>query len=160
GHCVNGVCCDTECTGICEACDDPSTLGTCRPIEGDPHSGRRCGGEGACKGSCDGKKPRECTFPDESVRCGPSSCGGGSERHRACDAAGSCSLVTEGCSPYLCGADACKTSCDTSADCAETFVCLSHHCLKIVRAACTDEHTLTDPRGRKRDCSPYLCDPE
>ena len=36
GFCVDGVCCNTACTGQCEACNLAATLGTCSPANGVP----------------------------------------------------------------------------------------------------------------------------
>src|SRR4029079_17080564 len=43
------------------------------------------------------------------------------------------------CSPYLCGAAACKTTCATTADCVSGFTCQGYFCtnLKPNGAACT-----------------------
>ena len=36
GFCVKGICCNTACTGQCEACDLAATPGTCSPANGVP----------------------------------------------------------------------------------------------------------------------------
>src|SRR5262245_10884339 len=33
GHCVDGVCCATACTGTCQSCATPGAIGTCLPAE-------------------------------------------------------------------------------------------------------------------------------
>src|SRR3954471_2074673 len=32
GFCADGVCCNTQCTGACVACNQPSTLGQCSAV--------------------------------------------------------------------------------------------------------------------------------
>lgn len=53
--CVDGVCCDNACNGVCRACNLPGHIGTCynRPVGTDPDgdcrvTGFSCGGNGAC----------------------------------------------------------------------------------------------------------------
>ena len=36
GHCVDGLCCDTECDGQCESCKQPDSLGICKAVKGVP----------------------------------------------------------------------------------------------------------------------------
>jgi hypothetical protein len=49
GNCVDGVCCDSTCTGACQACNINGTLGTCSPVA-------QLGTDAACMGAvaCDG----------------------------------------------------------------------------------------------------------
>lgn len=49
GYCVDGVCCDTACTGACLACDEPGKAGTCSPISGAPRPGHPACGAALCK---------------------------------------------------------------------------------------------------------------
>jgi len=59
-NCVDGYCCNTACTGQCEACDVPSYLGVCVPVVGQPPHGARascspflnCGTGGTCAATC------------------------------------------------------------------------------------------------------------
>ncbi len=57
-RCVDGVCCDTGCTEACNACDLPSSKGTCSPTSGAPRAGHAsCApyltcSAGACGPSC------------------------------------------------------------------------------------------------------------
>lgn len=88
--CVDGFCCDTSCTGVCEACNVPGKEGTCSPTTGAPAHGA-CDGDktGACAGSCDGKNRAACNYP--AVACGPAaSCAGGTASLAATCKAGTC----------------------------------------------------------------------
>ena len=51
GSCVDGVCCDAPCTGICLQCSTPGSNGSCRPIPAgqDPHD--ECPGNAVCNGT-------------------------------------------------------------------------------------------------------------
>lgn len=56
GYCVDGVCCEVECGGLCETCNG-SVAGTCEPFAEltDPENscgGYYCDGNGDCLGSC------------------------------------------------------------------------------------------------------------
>ena len=91
GHCVDGVCCDTACTGQCQACDLPDAhgkLGTCSTVmSGGVHGTRTaCTDDGSgCGGACAGD-PTQCGYPTHS--CGmPAGC-----THGAVNSAASCSL--------------------------------------------------------------------
>jgi hypothetical protein len=127
GHCVDTRCCDTLCTGQCEACDVAGSEGTCTAVTGSPHGSRTdCTNEGAtCGGSCDGSNTSACTYPTSSTTCGAASCTGGVETHAAtCDGSGDCAAPsTASCGAYACGATACKTSCSTVSDCASGNYC-------------------------------------
>jgi hypothetical protein len=57
GHCVDGVCCNSACTGPCVACNIPGLLGTCTNLAAGsdasdaecPGATVACDGAGACK---------------------------------------------------------------------------------------------------------------
>lgn len=74
--CVDSVCCDSPCTGTCEACNVAGKEGRCSPVTGKPRRGT-CDGDqtGPCAGTCDGTQGAECTYP--AVACGKGSCAGG-----------------------------------------------------------------------------------
>ncbi len=46
GHCVDGVCCESDCQGTCLACNAPGALGTCGPAA----NGTSCSDGDACNG--------------------------------------------------------------------------------------------------------------
>jgi len=137
--CVDGLCCDTACSGTCESCvaalkqsglDD----GACGPIKdgSDPREGcapstQLCGADGACNGA------GACRLFTPAGRA----CGSG----LVCDGAGSCAppagatcdgdhiaTSAEGaiqdCSPYKCESNgACKQRCGSVDDCAAPAAC-------------------------------------
>ncbi|MFO0608769.1 MAG: dickkopf-related protein [Polyangiales bacterium] len=142
GFCVDGVCCNAACAGQCEACDNPDSLGTCSPIRGTPHGGRRaCAGTGTCGGACDGTNRTACTFPNDQTQCGMPSCMSGTETQAAtCDGRGSCSPArSRDCGRYACSATACRTSCDTDVECAAGNFCRDGMCVASIPngMACT-----------------------
>jgi hypothetical protein len=138
GSCVDGVCCDGPCDKGCEACtaalkqtgrDD----GVCGPIrEGtDPRnacaaSGVPCGADGQCNGTgacrvaapvgvaCDVGKT--CDGAGSCIEPGHATCDGD---HLAKGADGK----PQDCSPYKCESGACRTSCESVADCISPNVC-------------------------------------
>lgn len=50
GFCVDGVCCDTACAGLCQACNVPGMTGTCGPVQLGMDPANECN-PGACNGS-------------------------------------------------------------------------------------------------------------
>src|SRR5262249_23761521 len=52
GFCVDGVCCNSACAGTCQACNLPSSSGTCSAIpQGGTDTNPSCSGAQACDGS-------------------------------------------------------------------------------------------------------------
>jgi hypothetical protein len=99
GFCVDGVCCNSACTGVCESCVEAET--------GDPN--------GVCAPIAPG------------TQCAPGSCvSGTATAPSTCDANGTCvpGLMTS-CNPYVCdaGTMTCKTMCASNADCAAPATC-------------------------------------
>lgn len=128
GLCVDGVCCNTTCTGQCAACDVPGLEGTCSPSNGAPHGTRpSCGGTGGvCGAHCDGSDTTTCHPALTGTSCGASvGCSGGSlvQGPGACDGAGACSQPAISCLPYMCfgppdlATAQCMTSCQTDGYC-------------------------------------------
>jgi hypothetical protein len=132
GHCVDGYCCDSECTDACAACDVSDKLGQCSAVTGPSHGSRSCMGSGMCGGTCNGVATA-CTYPATSVICGPA-CNG------HCDGTGGCTAMGTGSCPngFACGANACKTSCATTADCAPDFMCQAPNCVRMPESDCLD----------------------
>jgi len=98
GHCIDGVCCESTCSGQCQACDDPLQLGKCVPVTGTPHNASKrgaCTGNGVngCGGKCDGTNVAACIYPATSKPCVSPSCSNNMGAAGAnCDGAGSCNI--------------------------------------------------------------------
>jgi hypothetical protein len=52
GHCADGVCCDTACTGSCRACNLSGTIGVCTNIPSGQDPANECAGTASCNGAC------------------------------------------------------------------------------------------------------------
>jgi hypothetical protein len=138
--CVDGVCCQSACTGRCEFCASPAARGQCLPVregapdpraasgvtdparvcldEGPQSCGRngRCDGEGGCEHYEDGTVCRAPRCDEEdNEEFGQSICQDGE-----CESPDGVS-----CAPYQgCGGARCLRNCDGDDDnCAEHFFC-------------------------------------
>ncbi len=128
GHCVEGICCDTECTDRCHSCVLSGSLGKCTveptgvDLRHECGPGRSCLGtcsQGACVGSGAGTQcdaPR-CTGPSTGV--GPATC------DKAGGSCGTDKAVVFDCSPYVCepAFGECRGTCTQSDECAQGFYC-------------------------------------
>jgi hypothetical protein len=86
GFCAQGVCCDSSCTGECQACDQADRAGLCSPIK-----------EGACGAACDGDHTLKQTgAPD--VDCAPFKCEGPRCKN-------TCASVKDCAAPFVCNLD-------------------------------------------------------
>jgi hypothetical protein len=112
-NCVDGVCCNTPCSGFCQACNLPSSIGSCTqvPVGTDPR--QTCPkGTGVCTATCG--QAGLCGFPDNSTTCKPADCEGTAKRYNGaiCDGKGAC--VDQGetaCGAYLCANAVCPAGC-------------------------------------------------
>ena|GEM_PF-3032678 len=50
GHCVDGVCCESACDGVCEACDVAEQTGLCVAYAAGTDPANECSGDGVCSG--------------------------------------------------------------------------------------------------------------
>jgi hypothetical protein len=131
-NCVEGICCDTACSGLCKTCALQSSLGVCSNIpSGMPDDGggctaqseMSCGNDGTCNGG------GACRKWGNTVQCAPASCPAGSTtmtKAANCDGAGMCSTAqTQSCGNFRCDTVTmmCKTSCTSDADCASGRAC-------------------------------------
>ncbi|MES1178722.1 MAG: MYXO-CTERM sorting domain-containing protein [Myxococcales bacterium] len=126
GHCADGVCCDTACTGQCEACSGvpDAKAGTCSPVTGDPLGKRTAcaASDAACGGSCDGKNRLSCIYPAQGKVCRPGACTDGKATVNAyCDGHGACPAAVsvtceKGCEGKVCAGDECVSDKDCGDD--------------------------------------------
>jgi len=133
-NCVDGVCCNSSCTGKCEACDVAGSVGTCSPVpSGQPHGTRTpCSGSGLCAAQCNGSSRTACgSLPTSTTVCVAASCGAGTETWQSnCDGFGNCPTPTmKLCGAYGCGATTCKTTCTGVSDCASGYFCSGSSCV-------------------------------
>ena len=138
--CVDGVCCDTDCSGLCHSCVAASKVsgadGTCglAKVGTDPHescsdsSASSCGTNGVCDGAgaCQRYAVGTVCSVDTCMYTKRSTPG-------ACSAAGQCvgSIVTECNAGYQCVAGACASSCSDNAACSAGYLCQAGSCAKI-----------------------------
>lgn len=76
--CADKVCCNVRCSGTCEACDLPGSLGTCTAIPAGEDPAEECGYLG-CDGYYQGWDGNKC-YLGTTVAAGQAACNGG----RAC----------------------------------------------------------------------------
>lgn len=163
--CADGVCCNSACSGQCQACDIAPNVGTCTPVppKGAPRPGHPpCAGAGACAGTCDGVNMATCIYPGATQTCS-SVCADGRETVNACDGAGACATTA---TPRACGAYACNEAktgclvkCANDSDCAAGYACRAETC-NPVAARCSDDGKSSIGAGSvATSCGDYRCDP-
>jgi hypothetical protein len=150
--CVDGVCCDDECLGQCEACDVEGSEGECVAVEGEPHGDRdACESDGSeCGGSCDGVETDGCAYPGEDVQCRAPSCVDGmAVLEASCVGTGSCpDERTQECAPYLCADDLCDGDCTVDVDCVEGSFCSAGVCAEVLGDGEACDHAEMCSSGR------------
>ena len=152
GNCVDSVCCNTACTGLCQACakllKTAGNDGECGNAKAsiDPHD--QCGAEGkngcGLNGSCNGSGACD-TWASTSETCGSNVCSIDrlQSQGQKCTAANTCSASGgTTCGKYLCvpASGQCGASCGNDADCLTGYYCdgLSQCAAKLsVSSACT-----------------------
>jgi len=135
GHCVDGVCCATACTGACLACNQAGSLGMCLPVpvgKSDPHAVCKDGGVAACgrNGLCDGAGG--CALYPAGVMCAAGTCRNATlVSPKRCDGQGACQTAADvDCTPYRCdpSTTACYTSCTLTLQCSMRHTCTGSAC--------------------------------
>jgi hypothetical protein len=152
GFCVDGVCCNSVCSGACRSCAVTGHEGTCTNYDAqtDPESEcgscRVCNGGGVCAGATDGTDPKDncsqqaastcgrdgacdgaggCRLWGSGTQCAGQSCSG-STRYPAstCDGSGTCVPGNgQSCAPYTCLGTDCRLSCTLHTDCTTGNYC-------------------------------------
>jgi hypothetical protein len=136
GHCADGVCCASACTGPCTACNQPGLGGMCLAValgKPDPHNVCKDAGATSCmqNGLCD--SAGGCALYPATTTCASGSCTK-ALLHPAhhCDGKGACVVPTDtDCTPWRCdpATTACFTSCQNSTvQCAPRHLCLNMTC--------------------------------
>lgn len=129
--CVDGVCCENDCTEACHACAGALTGqadGLCAPVLAgedpdddceDETGSDVCGNDGTCNGE------GECRKVGAGQVCAEPSCSGKTFTPAAtCDGDGACATpTTEDCGQYPCAATGCSKSCSSQGDCSATSYC-------------------------------------
>ena len=129
--CIDGVCCNSACDGLCVACGGSDAPGSCRAAAAgtDPRDACPDDGNASCgrTGVCDGKQACQ-LFPAETL-CGPAECRSGHIATAKCDGLGTCATAnTTNCYPYICAAASCNRSCTTSSECLGAAECFGNVC--------------------------------
>lgn len=149
GYCVDGICCNSSCTGMCQACSAAKkgygADGMCEPIKDgtDPENecaamgtGAICTGDGVCNGS------GACRASTSGTICAIAACVGNVANQEAtCNPSGFCTPKgSTSCAPYACDTATakCRTTCTGDGDCVAGTRCVSGACTaKANGAACT-----------------------
>ncbi|MDB4970999.1 MAG: Flagellar hook-length control protein FliK [Myxococcales bacterium] len=150
-HCVDGVCCDTACTGTCQYCALSATKGTCSlaPTTTDPRSvcPAGTGGNAICSpGGCTGTT-MACRVAAVNTACS-ASCANNTAATTTCNATGSCAQTggSAACGAYACvvgggGTQAtCNSSCATDGECNQpVYACntTTQQCALALGKTCT-----------------------
>ncbi len=111
-HCVDGRCCDTACTGTCEACDVAGSIGKCTNVaSGPPRAPKTCGAYATCSsGACS-------TTCSSDVDCSTGSycllgaCVSKKSNAASCGTAGECASGV--CAAGICCDRACDGECES-----------------------------------------------
>lgn len=172
GFCIDGVCCDTLCDGLCAACRGDLKVdgvsGTCGFAKEGSDTRDDCLADEptTCQrdGTCDGAG--RCKKYAKGTSCGADVCSGNRAVARVCDGIGGCGEAAVGidCAPYVCDLSkgACTDSCARDVDCTGFATCdvEANKCVGAdpsTQIKCDGDHTLLLPDGTKADCGAYKC---
>jgi hypothetical protein len=147
GFCVDGVCCESACAGVCSSCALPSALGRCTPVPAGTPDPRRAAGVTDPARVCADQGAASC---GTNGRCDGA---GGCERYAAgtvcraeqcdrktnlwtppgvCGPGGCVAPEPRGCAPYRCGVqgERCASVCASQDDCEAPALCAAGSCGK------------------------------
>lgn len=107
GHCIEGVCCDTECAGDCYTCVLAGNVGTCTPVPAGTNLPPSCVTDVTVTNQCDGNGN---TIPITAQDCKPGVCNAtGDACVRRCDVNAECYVDA-----YCCFEAECRAACGIS----------------------------------------------
>ena len=132
-HCVAGLCCNSACTGTCQACSTVLTggsNGTCGPISaGKPAPANQCtaatcGNDGNCNGA------GACEQVASGTDCSGATCTNGELTAAGTCGGGTCNPgATTSCDGYSCVGHVCRTTCNAGAPCLAGYNCTANACV-------------------------------
>jgi len=110
GQCVDGVCCNSSCSGICQRCSLPGSVGTCTVIPNGQDPDNECSGATTCNGAggCTSllNNGSACTLGSQCLSgqcvdgvCCNSSCAGVCQRCNLAGTLGTCTNILNGQDP-------------------------------------------------------------
>jgi hypothetical protein len=134
--CVDGVCCDSACTGTCVNCGLSTSRGRCTNVAAgvlDPRGVCRDLGAAMCRtnGRCDGN--RACQTYTPGTICLGASCNANGHQitQQSTCRNGVCTPpAATPCAPYKCNGAACGNTCATNNDCQAPNTCINGSCGK------------------------------
>jgi hypothetical protein len=142
GHCVDGLCCDTACSGACDSCDLPGGLGICSP-----NPSGTVGSPSCTPYACSGTSSACAVTCSVAANCAPGNyclagvCTPLRNRGTACTTADQC--ITGLCTDGRCCTSACVGACNT---CDASGTC-------VVWTAATGLPAIPG----NPSCSPFVC---
>ena len=165
GNCIDGVCCNSTCTGLCQACNIAGSLGTCTNVPNNQDPANECA-SGACNGAglCKLDNGQACAAGTACLSgtctdgvCCNAACGGTCQACNVAGSTGTCTSIPNGQDPAnecpgntSCnGANACTlfangVACTLSAECSSGScvdgVCCNTACNGLCQA-CTAAKT-------------------
>ncbi len=143
GICAQGVCCGSDCSQICHACNLPGMEGVCQVVAAgeDPRDSctrelpSSCGQDGTCDGA------GSCRRYPKGAECQAGRCLNGIEYAAStCDGAGVCaSTSSKACTSGICAGDSCGSPCSVANPCQPGFYCDAGRCAltKPIGSICT-----------------------
>jgi hypothetical protein len=124
GFCTGGVCCNSRCNGVCQQCNEASSMGICSPVAAggvDPSSTCKDAGPQSCgsDGTCNGKGA--CRQYAAGTKCADARCTNGSVTDiGTCNGTGMCRTPpARSCGGFACdpGGPRCLASCQADNQC-------------------------------------------
>jgi hypothetical protein len=165
--CVGGICCESQCTGLCDSCAQADTnqqSGLCKPIKAMGSSKGLCAVDAATcgrDGTCDGNGA--CRFVTAGTSCGSASCANAQlSPAPTCNGGGACGTPTPGACPnaLVCASvTTCKTTCAADTDCVSGDYCNGGSCAakKAGGASCGGGNECAAGNCRDAICCPAGC---